>query len=77
VFLLGVTVAGLAIALSQWGISNALLLAPVAYVMSVKRLMPMFAFAIGYFFFHERTNTARKLAATMVMIVGALIISIT
>jgi drug/metabolite transporter (DMT)-like permease len=75
VFILGVSIAGLAIALSQWGISNALLLAPVAYVMSVKRLMPMFAFAIGYFFFHERSNTARKLVATIVMIAGALIIT--
>jgi drug/metabolite transporter (DMT)-like permease len=75
VFILGVSIAGLAIALSQWGISNALLLAPVAYVMSVKRLMPIFAFAIGYFLFHEQSNTARKLSATIVMIAGALIIT--
>jgi drug/metabolite transporter (DMT)-like permease len=75
VFFLGVTAAGLAIALSQWGISSALLLAPVAYVMSVKRLMPMFAFGIGYLFFHERTNVLRKLTATLVMISGALIIT--
>ncbi len=48
----------------------------VAYVMAIKRLMPFFAFIIGYFYFKEHTHVQRKIWATLLMVAGAIIITV-
>lgn len=73
-FLLAVFLAGLAIAVSIGSINIALRYAQVAYVIAVKRIMPVFAFFIGYFYFKERENLAKKIIATLLMVAGAVII---
>jgi uncharacterized membrane protein len=47
--------------------------AKVSYVFSIKRIMPLFAFLIGYFYFHERKDILRKIIATILMVAGAIL----
>jgi drug/metabolite transporter (DMT)-like permease len=75
--IVAVMASGLLIVLENGSINAALATAPVAHVMAVKRLMPLFAFLIGFFYFHERTGLKQKLAATSLMIAGAVILTIT
>jgi drug/metabolite transporter (DMT)-like permease len=74
-FFLAVLIAGVAIAIQNGSINYAFTLAPVASVMAIKRTMPLFAFVIGYLYFKERANVGQKLAATALMIIGAVLIT--
>ena len=71
----GVLLAGLLIVIENGSINAALGMAPVASVMAIKRLMPFFAFLIGYYYFKERTDTKKKLLATAVLVSGAILIT--
>jgi drug/metabolite transporter (DMT)-like permease len=75
-FLVGVAVTGGIIALENGSVNAALSMAPVASVMAIKRLMPLFAFLIGYFYFRERNDLRKKLLATGLMILGAILVTI-
>ncbi|TAK95470.1 hypothetical protein EPO05_04180 [Patescibacteria group bacterium] len=75
-FLYGLLLAGVVIAVENGSINLALDIAPVAYVMALKRLMPLFAFLIGYFYFKERTHLLRKSIATALMVAGTMVITI-
>jgi len=48
----------------------------VTSVMAVKRLIPPFAFLIGYLYFEECTELLKKLVATALMAAGAILITI-
>jgi drug/metabolite transporter (DMT)-like permease len=60
--------------LEECGMSIALATAPVALAMGIKRTMPIFAFLIAYCYFKERTDTAQKLQATVLMVAGAVLV---
>ncbi|NTV41582.1 MAG: DMT family transporter [Candidatus Moranbacteria bacterium] len=72
--LVGVILAGFAVALQNGSLNLALSLAPVASVMAINRTMPLFAFLIGVFYFKERTDLSKKIIATVVMVIGAVIV---
>lgn len=69
-------IAGVAIMFEQIAVNEAFRLAGVGYVIAVKRTMPFFAFIIGYFYFKEKNNIRRKLAATSLMIAGSVVVAI-
>ncbi len=72
----GILLAGVAIVIENGSINAALEMAPVASVMAIKRLMPFFAFLIGYFYFKEQTDVRKKLLATALLIAGAVLVTI-
>ena len=74
ILLIALMIAGISIAIQQVSMNTALKLSDVSYVMAVKRTMPFFAFIIGYLYFKEREHAKRKLAATALMIAGAILI---
>jgi len=53
-------------------INLALKTAPVAQVFAIKRMMPLFAFLIGFFYFREREDGGKKILATALMVAGAI-----
>lgn len=71
-----IALAGVIIVLENGSVNAALSQAPVAYVMALKRLMPLFAFLIGVFYFKERTDLKKKMIATALMVAGAVIITV-
>lgn len=71
-----IMLAGAIIAIENGSINAALANAPVAYVMALKRLMPLFAFVIGLLYFKERTEMKRKMIATAFMVLGAVMITV-
>jgi drug/metabolite transporter (DMT)-like permease len=75
-FLAGIMLTGVVIALENGSINAALSVAPVASVMAIKRLMPLFAFLIGYFYFREHNGLRKKLLATGLMILGAICVTL-
>ncbi|MBN1394609.1 MAG: EamA family transporter [Pirellulales bacterium] len=75
-FLLIVVATGLVIVVENGSINAALGKAPVASVMAIKRLMPLFAFVIGYLYFREKNHLRKKISATAMMIVGAVMITL-
>jgi drug/metabolite transporter (DMT)-like permease len=75
-FLIGIMATGVVIVLENGSINAALDVAPVASVMAIKRLMPLFAFGIGYLYFREHNDLRKKLLATTLMIVGAVLVTI-
>ncbi|EKE20180.1 MAG: hypothetical protein ACD_8C00046G0005 [uncultured bacterium] len=75
-FLLATVLAGVAIAIANGSINYALQSATVANVFAIKRTMPLFAFLIGVFYFKERSNLTQKIIATLIMVVGAVIITL-
>lgn len=75
-FLIAAIPAGLAIAVANGSINYALQSATVANVFAIKRTMPLFAFVIGVLYFKERTNLMQKIVATIIMVVGAIIITV-
>ncbi len=75
-FFLAVTLAGLAIAVSVASINIALQSGQVSSVIAIKRIMPVFAFFIGYFYFKEKDDLVKKIIATLLMVAGAIIIGI-
>lgn len=76
ILLIGIIFAGLAVALQNGSLNMALSLAPVASVMAINRIMPLFAFLIGVFYFKERMDLAKKIIATVVMVIGAVIVAL-
>lgn len=75
-FLMGVLLIGLIVFLENGAINIALTKASVANAFAIKRLMPFFAFVIGYVYFKERENVAKKLYATTLMVVGAVLVTL-
>lgn len=75
IFSIAILLASLSIAISNVSINYAYEFQSVAYVMAIKRVMPFFAFLIGYFYFKEYANAQRKIFATMLMVIGAIIIT--
>lgn len=75
-FIIAVLLAGIAIAIQIVSINTALKYAPVSYVIAIKRIMPVFAFLIGLIYFKERTNISKKLIATIIMVIGAIIVGL-
>lgn len=75
-FLLATIFAGIAIAIANGSINYALKSATVANVFAIKRTMPLFAFVIGVVYFKERTNLTQKIIATVIMVIGAIIITV-
>ncbi|NTW15616.1 MAG: EamA family transporter [Candidatus Moranbacteria bacterium] len=74
--LIGIILAGFAVALQNGSLNWALGLAPVASVMALYRTMPIFAFFIGVLYFKERTNLNRKILSTVIMVAGAVIVAL-
>lgn len=68
--------AGVSIAIENFSINTALNSASVANVFTIKRTMPFFAFLIGLYFFKEKAGIKRKILATLLMVVGAIVITI-
>ncbi|HWQ59975.1 MAG TPA: EamA family transporter [Candidatus Fimivivens sp.] len=56
--------------------NTAMTMAPVATVMALKRTAPLFSFIIGITYFRERKDILKKLAGAVLMVAGAIIISI-
>ncbi len=75
-FFIAILLASLSITISNVSINYAYEFQSVAYVMAIKRIMPFFAFLIGYFYFKEQANAKRKIFATLLMVVGAVIITL-
>ncbi|HBI33656.1 MAG TPA: hypothetical protein DEA43_03495 [Candidatus Moranbacteria bacterium] len=74
-FLIATLFAGAAIAIANGGINYALQFTSVASVFAIKRTMPLFAFVIGVIYFKERNNLLQKIIATIVMVIGAVIVT--
>jgi len=74
--LLGILAAGTLIVVENGCINAALAEAPVASVMAIKRMMPLFAFVIGLVYFRERTELRKKLVSTSLMITGAILVTL-
>lgn len=72
-FFLGTLVVGIIHVLENGSINLALSLAPVAQVFAIKRLMPLFAFFIGFFYFHERDEVPKKILSTILVVTGAIV----
>jgi drug/metabolite transporter (DMT)-like permease len=68
--------AGFGYAAANGSISLAMGLAPVTLVMALKRIAPIFSFFIGYTFFKEKNNAKKKLLATLLMVAGAILVSV-
>lgn len=75
-FLLATILAGFVITISNGSINYALQYASVSSVFAIKRTMPLFAFLIGVIFFKERNNLFRKIIGTTVMVVGAILVTL-
>lgn len=75
-FLYAVLLAGAVIAVENGSINAALDHATVAYVFAFKRMMPFFAFLIGLLYFRERTEPGKKIAATALMVGGAVVMTL-
>jgi len=74
--LLAVLIAGAIIVFENGSINLALKNTGVAYVFAIKRLMPLFAFLIGVVYFKERTEIAKKILATALMVAGAVVVTL-
>lgn len=72
-FFTALLILGATVAFSNWAINVAMEITKVSYVMSIKRTMPLFAFLIGYFYFKEKKDLARKIIATVLMVAGAVL----
>lgn len=72
----GLLLLGLIVVIENGSINAALGMAPVASVMAIKRLMPFFAFLIGYFYFKERSDVRKKLLATVLLVTGAILVTV-
>lgn len=68
--------AGLSMALANGSIYVAIGMAQAPLVMAVKRIAPMFSFFIGYLIFKETSHARRKLAATVLMVAGTILIAV-
>ncbi len=71
-FFIGMIAIGIIYVCENGSINLALSMAPVAQVFAIKRLMPFFAFLIGFFYFKERDALPKKMIATTLMVVGAI-----
>jgi len=71
-YLLFVLLIGLIAVGENGSINAALSMTPVAQVFAIKRLMPLFAFLIGFFYFRERGELPKKIMATALMVAGAI-----
>lgn len=74
--LLGMIIVGIIIFVENGAVNTALGMAPIASVMAMKRIMPLFAFLIGLFYFKERSDLKRKIVATAFMVAGAVFVTI-
>jgi len=74
--LIGMIVVGFIIFVENGAVNTALGMAPVASVMAIKRIMPLFAFLIGLFYFKERSELRKKIIATAFMVAGAVFVTI-
>lgn len=74
--LMAVLLAGAVIVLENGSINTALNETSVAYVFAIKRMMPFFAFVIGIVYFHERKHLRQKLIATVIMVAGAIVMTV-
>jgi drug/metabolite transporter (DMT)-like permease len=74
--LFAVLVAGLVIVFENGSINLALSEASVAYVFALKRMMPFFAFIIGVLYFKERNGLQKKFIGTVLMVTGAVIMTV-
>ena len=75
-FFFAVALAGIFIAIANGSVNEALKMTDVSYVFAIKRTMPFFAFIIGYFYFKERQDVFKKILATILMVLGAIIITV-
>ncbi|MFA6285011.1 MAG: EamA family transporter [Parcubacteria group bacterium] len=74
--LFGMTIVGVIVFAENGTVNTALGVAPVASVMAIKRIMPLFAFLIGLFYFKERSDLKKKIIATALMVAGAIFVTI-
>ena len=74
--LFGMIVVGLVVFIENGTVNTAFTMAPVASVMAIKRIMPLFAFLIGLFYFKERSDLKKKIIATALMVAGAIFVTI-
>jgi len=74
--LLAVIMAGFIMAVENGSINAALKTEPVASVMAIKRSMPFFAFLIGVFYFKEKSDLKKKILATILMVAGAVLVTV-
>lgn len=71
-----IALAGICISIENGSINTALSQSTVAYVMAIKRVMPFFAFLIGWFYFKEKSDLRKKILATTLMVLGAVLVTI-
>lgn len=74
--LFSMIVVGVVVFAENGTVNTALAIAPIASVMAIKRIMPLFAFLIGLFYFKERSELKKKIIATALMVSGAVIVTI-
>jgi len=74
--LFGMIIVGIIVFAENGTVNTALRIAPVASVMAIKRIMPLFAFLIGLFYFKERDDLKKKIIATALMVAGAVFVTI-
>jgi drug/metabolite transporter (DMT)-like permease len=76
IFFILALVAGAGYALANGSINVALESQQASLVMSIKRIAPMFSFFIGYIFLHETRDAKKKIFATVLMVIGTILITI-
>jgi len=74
--LVGIVAVGIIVFAENGAVNTAFVMAPVASVMAIKRIMPLFAFLIGFFYFKERNDLKKKIIATALMVAGAIFVTI-
>jgi drug/metabolite transporter (DMT)-like permease len=74
--LFGMIIVGIIVFVENGAVNTALKMSPVAGVMAIKRIMPLFAFLIGFFYFKERDDLMKKIIATALMVAGAVFVTI-
>lgn len=74
--LFSVVIVGIIVFAENGTVNTAFGIAPVASVMAIKRIMPLFAFLIGFFYFKERNDLKKKIVATALMVAGAVFVTI-
>ncbi len=75
-FVTWTAVAGIFAALANGSTYYAFQEGPVAGIIALKRLMPIFTFVLGVYVFKEHFNVRRRLIATCVMVGGAILIAL-
>jgi len=75
-FVLWTVAAGVVAAGANGSAYIAFVSGPVAPIIALKRLAPLFTFLLGVYIFHESLHLRRKLLATILMVCGAILVAL-